>query len=269
VPYNARAKAVVSVSGQASLGEVIDRAAEIFGVLSRTDRSISSQVPCIAFFKDEDELGMAGDAGRWHGALRSVDGAGEPSWAVRWSEMHIGELAAVSKAGLLDGDPLRPYFWPVIPQGTVTELAGSLLAMWAIWEHVLAGIETSEAARRLVDRIRRSKNSVELDEGNWRAWLARPQILIPYLDETPRKTAEIVADTGIPGAQLEGALLGMGYTMQSDGRWRPGTDPAARALRVGLLEIKRCGHGPEDIAAAAERVQELVEKKPPDDSDQG
>lgn len=93
-------------------------------------------------------------------------------------------------------------------------------------------------------------------------------MLIPYLDKTPRSTAEIVADTGIPEAQLEGALLGMGYVMESDGRWRPGTDPAARALRAGLLEIKRLGHGPEDIAAAAKRVQELVEA-PPDSSGQG
>lgn len=97
------------------LGELIDQAATEFGVFSRTERAISEQVPCVAFFQGGDQGGMAGGPARWNRAIRTVGADRSPPWPVRWSEIRLEELVDTSAAGLIDGDPLRPCFWPVIP----------------------------------------------------------------------------------------------------------------------------------------------------------
>jgi hypothetical protein len=258
--YEARAKVVIDATLSTSLGEVIDDAAKQFGVLSRDERTVSEQVPCVAFFQEGDQAGMAGGPERWHYAVRTVDSMGSPSWAVRWSEMHLEELVTARSAGLIDGDPLRPYFWPVIPQGALADVASSIFATWAMWEHYLSARETVDIARRVLERIRGGMGAVDDDREAWARWLRRPQILMPYLDSTPRTTRQIAADTGISESQLPGLLFGMGYVIGQDGRWRPGDDPAAGVLREGVIDIKKLGHGPEDIAEAANRVRSLVEQ---------
>jgi hypothetical protein len=268
VPYETRSKVVVDAAPITRLGEVIDRAAAQFGVRSRDQRAISEQVPCVAFFREGDQAGMDGGSDRWQYAIRTADSEGSPSWTVRWSEITLEELVAARAEGLIDGDPLRPYFWPVIPQGTLADVASSIYATWALWEHYLSARETVGVARHVLERIRGGRRAVDDDREAWSEWLKRPQVLMPYLESIPRTTSQIATDTGISAAQLPELLLGIGYSLGEDGRWRFGDDPAAGLLRTGVLDIKRTGHGPEDIAEAASRVRALVEEaeqhEPPD-----
>jgi hypothetical protein len=105
VPHEKRAKIVIYATPCIELGAIIDQAATEFGVRSLDDRSVSAQVPCFAFFRDGDENGMAGGPDRWNSVIRTVDRDGSPSWALRWSEVQLGELLTASAAGTLDGDP--------------------------------------------------------------------------------------------------------------------------------------------------------------------
>jgi hypothetical protein len=129
-----------------------------------------------------------------------------------------------------------------------------------MWEHYLSARETVGIARRVLERVRDGKRAVDDDREAWARWLKRPQILMPYLDTTPRTTRQIAADTEISESQLPGLLVGMGYAIGQDGRWRPSDDPAASVLRAGLIDIKKLGHGPDDLAEAANRVRSLVER---------
>lgn len=257
VPYEQRAKVSVQASDGTTLGEVIDRAAEHFDVhIEPDDIPMSRRVPCIAFFRPSD--GSSGTTEQI-GAIRTVDPEGGPSWAVRWSEIRLDELVATSEAGLLEGgEPLRPYFWPVIPQGLFGDLAGSLTWMWMYWEQVLAALETVSLVRTLIERIKAGQ-SVAREGSRWSDALRRPQDLMPYLDRDARTTAEVASYTGFSDKEVKGALWAMGYALGEDGRWRPGADRAAAVLQAGLLDIKRLGRGPLDLEEAAARVRELVE----------
>lgn len=257
VPYEDRAKVSVQASAATTLGEVIDQAARRFDVgIEPDDIPMSRRVPCIAFFRPSD---VPSGTTEQTGAIRTVDPKGRPSWAVRWSEIRLDELVASSEAGLLEGgDPLRPYFWPVIPQGGFADLAGSLAWMWMYWEQALAAFETVNLGRTLIERVKRGQ-SVAYEGGRWSDALRRPQDLMPYLDRDARTTEEVSSYTAFSEEEAEGALWAMGYALGDDGRWRPGADQAAAVLRAGLLDIKRLGRGPLEIEEAAARVRELVE----------
>jgi hypothetical protein len=257
--YNERAKVVVEATPSTTLGEIIDQAAMQFGVLSQNERTVSEQVPCVAFFQKGDQAGTEFTSDRWCRAIRTIDPLGSPSWTVRWSEISLKELVATSSAGLLDGDPLRPYFWPVIPQGNLAEVAVSIWMMWVFWEHYLSARETVGIAKRILERIRCGKTAVEENHEAWRRWLRRPQVLMPYLDSAPRTTTEIATDTGISESQLEGILWGMGYVLGQDERWRLGEDPPSKVLQAGVMDIKKTGHGPEDMDEGVHRIESLVE----------
>lgn len=241
VTYERRRKVAVVVTGETTLGTVIDEAAARFGVHSQNELTIAEQVHWVAFFREGDEPRLEYDYDRWYDVVRTVDADGRPSWALRWSEIRLSELVATAEAGYLAGDPLRPYFWPVIPQGDLAELAHALWALWTMWEHTLSARETVGLTRTLFDRARRGKAAAEEDFASWAQALGRPQDHLAYLDENPRTTAEAEQELRLSPAQAEGALWGMGYALGDDGRWRSAGDPASAELRADLLEIKQTG----------------------------
>ena len=196
VPYEQRKTVVVSAAGHTRLGEILDEAAGRFGVLSQHTQSVSQQVHWVAFFRSGDELGMEYDYDRWHAALRTPDSAGNPSWAVAWSQITLDELLAARDAGLLDGDPLRVYFCPVIAQGTLADVASALWLTWTLWEHALAARETTGSASTVLHNMRRGKAAATDARDAWLAALQRPHELMAYLAPVPRTTAEVVQTHG-------------------------------------------------------------------------
>lgn len=266
VPYEQRAKVNVTVGGDTRLGSVIDEAAERFGVWSKSEQRISEQVHCVAWFREEDTSGMEYDFARWSAVVRTVDAAGAASWALRWPHVTIDELLASHEVGLLDGDPLRPYFWPVIPQGDLEDLVQALWTTWLRWEeilpHVLAAGATLGAAGATVQTalrvIRRARDSSSSDTDAWAGALQRPQEFFAFLDEAPRTSAEVVAAYPLTANQVDGGLPGLGYVRGPDQRWRSGTAGLAGALKQAVVDIERRGRGPS-TAEAAERIRALVQ----------
>lgn len=255
-------------TGDTTLGAVIDEAAACFGVFSQNQYTVGEQVNCVAFFRNEDATGMEGDYSRWSYVIRTVATDGRLSWPVRWSQIGLTELVASAEAGHIDGDPLRPYFWPVIPQGDLVDIVSALWTFWMLWEHALSGRETIGLARTLLRRVRRAKAAAEQDSSSWERALARPQDYFAYLDESPRTTTEASRKLGLSPERTEGALWGMGYALGADGKWRPAADPASAALHDGLHKIERAGRAPT-ITELAEQLRAVMEagEKSDDDSD--
>src|SRR4051794_6648024 len=63
--YEARARVEILAASTATLGNVIDEAAERFGVRSRSLATVAQQVACVAFFCEGDDSGMDGRPDRW------------------------------------------------------------------------------------------------------------------------------------------------------------------------------------------------------------
>jgi hypothetical protein len=237
--WEARKKAGISASLTASLGEVIDEAAAQLGVRINPG-PMSSRVPCIAF----------DGGGPYAGFIRIVESDGQAGWALRWSDIQIGELIASAEAGFVAGDPRRPLFWPVIPQAVFTDVAGAFLYMWAMWEHYLAARETGEIVRSIIQRLRRGRaaGAGAIPGGRNAAWhdaLRRVNELMTFLEE-PRTTEEVAAYMKVSHAEAEGTMLAFGFIEQQGGTWRQGGDPASEILREAVLELKR--EGPESLA---------------------
>lgn len=266
VSYVDRSKIVVPTESGTALGTVIDEAARRFGVESPSGSKVSELVHWVAFFRVGDEGGMPYDYDRWHAAIRTVDGSGQPSWVVPWSAITIGELVATNDAGFLDGDPLRPYFWPVIPQGELLDVLQALWGLWSQWEdavvpHIDAAAVTIgpiAAAAELARRIRAAKRAATDHHEALARVLARPQELLTYLDSAPRTTKDVAAHTELPEAAAAKVLAGIGYVPGTDGRWRSGADDPAALLRQGLLDIRERGRGPT-VEEAAETVRAVFE----------
>jgi hypothetical protein len=230
LPWEDRKRVSISADVATPLGHVIDQAAEQLGVRIQPG-PISRRVPCIAFYR-----------GQQYSYLRTVDGDGEAGWALRWDDIRLGELIASADAGLLEGEHRRPMFWPVVPQGIFTDVAGAFLYMWAMWEHYLAARETSDIVRSMLDRLRRGRTAGNARPGELNeAWVnafRRVNDIMAFLDE-PRTTDEVAEQTGMSTTQAEGTLLALGFTECEDGTWRPGGDPPAEILRQGVLDLRR------------------------------
>ena len=122
VPWDARPKVEIDLAEGATLAEVIDEAADRFGLVTvrgevRTgaQRRVSEVLAGIAFYNASDDV-IGGQPTAWLSAFPWIDEAGELFW--RWpTEATSARFAPRFDEGLLPGDPRRVYLWPMVPQG--------------------------------------------------------------------------------------------------------------------------------------------------------
>jgi len=103
-PYRERPNVALEVEEDETLGHVMTRAAEAFGVAIPSDEW-ASPIAFISFYKPEDEERFHG----WTTSLTLIDASGRAVWNVYWKDVPYRELLRAEEAGALDGDPLRPY----------------------------------------------------------------------------------------------------------------------------------------------------------------
>ncbi len=117
IPYAERVRVEVEVTEITPLGEIIDTAAARLGTTHPHGGRVCDALTGVVFYEPEDEVSFKWREEPWPRVIRLADETGLPSWGVLWTEIRFGELLAASDAQLIIGDPRRPYFWPVIPQG--------------------------------------------------------------------------------------------------------------------------------------------------------
>lgn len=247
VRYADRLKAEVLVAPETLLEDVMNNAAESFGIGS-LDQSISvgTQMAHVGFFQDGEENGLPADYCKaWPTTLRITRSDGTPSWSCPWQQVRMDELEAASAAGLFEGDPHRLYLRPVIPQGDLASLADSLWTVWNYWDEALTIYGTYEIAKRIRARIKAGREAFEGDYAGMHEALARPQDVLPFLLSEARTTRQVAARVGMNEEWTAGMLQGMGFVCAPDGRWQwQKSDKAADALAQTVRMIEQHGGAP-------------------------
>jgi hypothetical protein len=239
VAYADRLKAVLDVEADETLGSVIDRAAAEFGVAPGNEFGgvrMSEVITGVVFYRPEDEHGLQRPE-PWPDSIRVLDDTGAPSWAVPWRFVRYRELLAASEAGLVNGDPRRPYLWPVIPQGEPTVIGILLLAaLWSL-KQVLTGALEELGANTLRAALKRINDVNELVETSteWQERLARPDQFVTYLRQQPRTTEEAAELLHCSPQDAESVLWGMGFGYDAkSGTWIWQLDQPAALIATQL-----------------------------------
>jgi hypothetical protein len=257
-PYRNRLKVTLDVNEDETLGSVIDRAAENFGIgWTQGDAKISEIITGVVFYKPEDEERVDRPQ-PWPDSIRLVDADGQPAWAAPWYAATYADLLAAADAGLIDGDPLRPYLWPVFPQGDVTGVMLEPL-LWLLernYEFILKSAAggaiagtSGIAVRNAWERLKRSRETRSSGEtGAWRKRLERPDDFLPILERRPQTTEQVASLFNSSGDEAEAVMWGLGFAFdEATGVWRLGADEGAALLHQELETARRSGEAPKDL----------------------
>ena len=207
------------------------------GTLSPAE-TVVEMIAYAAFYRADDDEPGDGTEGvirrdsrsRKHTVLIVRDPAGHAVWRRPPFDATMAELIDAHEAGLLEGDPLRPYLVLVIPQG-VTGLPGEwpqlqqqLEAAWhlsGIAAQIAGALSFIEVVRRFIQR--RSGKAAEVVAKNSSDWAQRgaaPADLRELLASKPRSSAEIAALLGCSESETEAILWALGFSPRAqDGAW--------------------------------------------------
>jgi hypothetical protein len=280
LPYSERPKIDLEVAADETVKSALERATRELGVKiaqpAHVEFSPVDNLSFVAFYDPADENGF-GERRRFRplGDLSTVDHSGRALWGQSFESVSYGTLVHTADAGLLDGDPLRPYLILSSPEGNGVLLTWEgVLAAVLLLRGVLAAASDVEGtlafARRVTERLRRAERAEEVVRDNYQGWArrgARPDNLKEMLEAgdpwSSRDLAERL-DTPVDGA--ESILGGFGFSQDPSGLWRLVHDEDASFMHGALDEASiwvdsRGEPGPE----LKERLEAYVEtnKRPP------
>jgi hypothetical protein len=159
--------------------------------------------------------------------VATVNDRGLARWDVRPLEASIGDLQRAAEAGLIDGDPLRPYLILAVPGGDLGVLGvtwGAFeQAIGVVWEVVSAAgtaysaVQAIKAARA---RLGGAKEVIGVRSAEWSERGARPADLSAVLGARPRSLKDVAALLGCAEPEAEALLWGLGFEAADDGLWR-------------------------------------------------
>jgi hypothetical protein len=217
-----------------------------------TEPHVSDMLVYAAFRRDDDdEIEWEGEASDEVMRRRNVrlqtttlivrDDTGRAVWRKPGLNATYRELLDAADAGLIDGDPLRPYLIPSIPQGdlgTLGEWAHFIDALKVIWDatEALATLGGAWASIELVRRVRRRRSDQAIDAVNrhaasWSDRGAAPADLLGFLISKPRATADIAGLLGCSDTEAEAILWAFGFVFDPEQHhWVYRGDPVAHLL---------------------------------------
>jgi hypothetical protein len=159
--------------------------------------------------------------------VATVDAAGLARWDVRPLDAPIGNLLRAGDAGLLGGDPLRPYLILAVPGGDL----GAIGTTWSafeeaftvVWEVVSAAgtaYSAAQAIKAIRARLGGAKEVIALRSEEWSERGARPADLVPILGAEARSSGQVAALLGCTETEAEALLWGLDFEAGDDGLWR-------------------------------------------------
>lgn len=161
------------------------------------------------------------------------------------AEVTYRELVAAAEAGVIDGDPRRPYLvlQPGFGNGMLVDWQ-TLVVVWVAFWHVLDKIDValsvSEKAQNALDKLRnRAKDAAPVVEEHFREWDergGRPDNVDALLGRRPWHEGDLAQVLGCTPGEACAFLAGAGYARDSAGLWRRGEDEEAELLH-GNLEL--------------------------------
>jgi hypothetical protein len=228
-PYELQRKVELDVSDTETLTEVLRRAAERF----RVPYSVTS----VAFYRgDPQETEIRST---WFVVV--PDSEGRATWQ-SFKKVPYGDLMRAAEAGVVDGDPLRPYLVLAPQTGNgvlidwqtyverfkvfreVCEVLGVPGALYATWD----------VASRLMRRSREAEQALEQHTGRWRSAGADPYTFNEWLNDKTWHSADLGILLGCTQAEAEAVLWSFGFAPAPSGVWRRGENEEARMLATNV-----------------------------------
>jgi len=258
-PYYDRPKVDVTVDETESFGDVLRQAAQELLPDGRFTEAF------VDFHRDD------GRPPTLRRELHLLDAEGRVRSTRQWMDEPVAEILRAGEAGVLGGDPRRPYLHNTPPMGngilsdwpTFVEflrvywmLMGGLATVGGVWQFFKF---VGEAMRT------RGPESVPVVESLADAWDARglrPDRLLDLLGDRPWHLTDLAERLGCSEREAEALLVGLGFAPRSDGLWIAADDEGSRMLRGDIDIIVHAGLTTQREAVEDEwraRAQELVE----------
>lgn len=244
IPYVDRPKAVLDARDDETLRAVLARAATEFGVTpaSWPDGSTARlDLAFISFYHPDRDT----DLGRLRREVTLLDDQGRARWTSRWYDEPISEFVRAGAAGVLDGDPARPYLilQPGIGNGVLVDWP-TFVELWNLWWDVA---DKAVVLGALVGWLRRQQkrggpppdetgDAIESRYREWQANGARPDNFAEFLGQRPWHEADLADALGCSPEIAEALLLAFGHERNTAGLWVPGSSQTAKLLQ-GQVEL--------------------------------
>jgi hypothetical protein len=283
-PYRDRHKVRLQMDSSSSLAELMGEAVREFGITPPPgwEQSSVNAYRRIAFYKPEDEEAFAPRAmPRLHWAqMVLVDEDGRAVFGVSDQRtIRIADLLRAAEAGVIDGDPLRPYLiiepgWGDAPPPDWPTVLIGLQIAWDVLEKIATvggAWAFAEAIRqRLSDRISAGKKAADHHQ-EWAQRGTRPFQFLALVLTRDWKTEELAQLLGCSTLEAEAVLWILGFSYDEDrGIWCLGGDVEASLVQAIQEQIAITSHrgGPDWEANLRRRIVQLLEtgESPPVDA---
>jgi hypothetical protein len=252
-PYSERVHVTVGASDDDTLGSVCERAAAELGlslpggVEFPTELDVKRVVDLLTytgFYRTADEC----EPPALRIGLTVVNRSGLALWDVPWQQARMADLLRAGHAGVLGGDPLRPYLvlphefgdfwgyeWGEVLQ-TLKLMHDQFHEAMAYLADEAAGVAVAWAVlRRLVRRVK----GLEKLEGNVSSWQRRgssPKSFDEMLAAKAWASSELASLLGCKPSEAEAVLWALGASFNdADGRWYLSRSEEDRFLHDNLL----------------------------------
>ena len=260
VPYELLRKVDLDVDEDETLGAVLTRACELIGVEPAWEAPVIDGIGFIDFYR-EGRRPLLGHE------VTILDIDGHVKWVHRWKQVTYAELVRAGEAGVLVGDPRRPYLFlqPEIGNGfvvTLLVLYGAWKVFWGVVDDLERARDLANAAGRLFrGRTREVGEVIDTYYEVWQRNGARPDNLARFLGEHEWSLEHLADFLGCTTEQAEALLLGFGHERGQDGRWRPGGTEEAKFLRDTAQVLSIGGAWAEDDLekVLSERIERFLE----------
>jgi hypothetical protein len=238
-PYDERPTVEVTGEETDTVGEVLRRAADEAGVVfpDWSDSGVLPGVPFVDFYRE-------GHYPTLRRELALIDSDGRLCFVWKWQEVTYRELLDAADAGLIQGDPRRPYllFQPGIGNGLLVDwqtLVTAWIAFWYVLDKIDIALGVGERAKKALDTLRgRTREAPQVLEGLYAEWQergARPDNLDELLGERPWHLDDLADLLGCTVDQAEAFLLGAGYAASHQtGLYSRAADAEAELLHGNL-----------------------------------
>jgi hypothetical protein len=248
--YAEREKIELDVEDSELLIDVLGRAAAELGIDGpQWSRDPRDGIAFVSFYVPEDEDRYERSPYRHFGtsSLTLVDDHGRARWNVYFKEgVTYGEVLRAGEAGVLGGDPRRPYLIlsPGIGNGMLVSWQDLVIAFFVIREvmgtfsdaggALAFGKQILQTAR---DRIGKAKEPVENHVVDWTKRGGLPYGFAELLGRGPWHSADLAERLNCSKQEAEAILWAFGYTVGSMGLWRRGGDEAAELLTQAVDDV--------------------------------
>lgn len=201
--------------------------------------------------------------------IATVETNGLARWDVDPLEAMIGDLVRAGDAGLIDGDPRRPYLIVQVPAGDLGAIGSSWSALEEtfkiVWQAATAlgvAYSATQAVGALLRRLGKARGVISSYESSWSARGGRPSDLSDVLGARPRSASEVAALLGCRHSDAEALLWGLGFR-ERDGLWGPSNDPDDEALAtLRRLIAARDSVSSEHIRKEVDQILEDLVDRP-------